>query len=77
MPRRVMAGMGPNCWARLVTMAAPVGVVNSKATSEAATGTPFRMAAVAGAGTGSRPWRQSTNPLPVGIGEATNRVIPR
>ena len=46
--------------------AAPVGVVNSLWTSNAASGIPLRISAVAGAGTGYTPCAILILPLPVG-----------
>ena len=57
-------------------MAAPVGVVNSPSTVEAASGTPRKSSAVAGAGMLDWPWPIWILPLPVGTGEATTRSTP-
>ena len=47
----------------------PVGVANSVLTPLEKTGIPFNNLRVAGAGTGSRPWAQSTKPSPIFKGE--------
>jgi len=45
-------------------IAAPVGVTRSPGPQSKWTGTPCNSSAVAGAGTGKRPWAVSTKPLP-------------
>ncbi len=71
-----MAGIGPTLWAKVVKMAAPVGVVNSKGTFDSAKGTPWSNSAVAGAGMLHSPWAILTRPVPVGTGDATIRSTP-
>ena len=72
----VIAGSGPYDSTRVARMAAPVGVVSSQSTADAASGTPLSSSAVAGAGIEQRPWAISTNPVPVGTAEATIRSAP-
>ena len=64
------AGMGPKRPAKARSRAAPVGVQSSAAISPGAVGTPASRWAVAGAGTGRRPWAVRTVPLPTMTGEA-------
>ncbi len=72
-PTRSGAKVGhrSNREAIVATMAAPVGVTNSKSTSVAYVGTPRRHSTVAGGGSGRIPWRACTKPRPIGNGEAT------
>src|SRR3990170_3996680 len=67
----VIEGMGPKDEARVFTMAAPVGVVSSNGAVEAATGTPFNISRVAGAGMGMVPCIVLAQPVPSAIGEDT------
>ena len=62
--------MTPQLPAKVRSSAAPVGVHSSAWMSPAVTGTPVSSFAVAGAGTGSRPWAVRTVPLPMVTGEA-------
>ena len=62
----IISGIFSNESAREVIIAAPVGVTSSYGISVPYTGVPFRIESVAGAGTGSVPWRQETNPFPNG-----------
>ena len=71
-----IAGSGPKLSATVLTMAAPVGVVNSACTVDGARGMPCSSSAVAGAGMLTRPWAISTKPPPVGTGEQTSRSRP-
>src|SRR5829696_7377386 len=48
--------------------AAPVGVVVSRGSSVQRRCEPFRISSVAGPGTGSGPWAESTTPVPMGRG---------
>jgi hypothetical protein len=59
-----------------LTIAAPVGVVSSSGTTDGASGMPFKISAVAGAGTLTRPCSISMYPVPVGTGEQTIRSTP-
>ncbi|WP_291466229.1 hypothetical protein, partial [Desulfobacula sp.] len=61
----------------MVIMAAPVGVTISVAASDGLTGIPFKIATVAGTGTGIFPWDHITNPDPKAIGEAYTFLMPR
>ena len=63
--------------ARVVRIAAPVGVVNSQGMGLSASGTPRSNSATAGAGTLHTPWSMVTLPVPVGTGEATVRSTPK
>ncbi len=69
-----MSGIGPKPVTKCLSSAAPVGVQSSPRTSPPYIGTPSRMRAVAGAGTGRTPWAQRTVPLPTCTGEAVTRA---
>jgi len=64
-----MEGMGPKPRASVFIIAAPVGVVSSKGMEDEATGTPFKISIVAGAGIGILPCMVSAVPEPSGTGE--------
>ena len=55
-----ISGSESTCEPRIVTRAAPVGVVSSRAGPAARHLQPFSSPSVAGAGTGSTPWAQRT-----------------
>ena len=61
--------MGRKLSASVFSSAAPVGVHSSASTPPVVTGTPSSRWAVAGAGTGRRPWAVRTVPLPTATGE--------
>ena len=71
-----MLGSGPKASINVARMAAPVGVVNSQAIADSASGISRSNSAVAGAGMLTSPWAIRTRPLPVGTGEATSRSTP-
>jgi hypothetical protein len=60
----------------LARIAAPVGVVSSNSTFDAASGTPLSSSSVPGVGTGMMPWAAFTVPVPVGTGELVKRSTP-
>ena len=69
--------MGPNDCASAARMAAPVGVVSSPSTAEAAKGTPHNSSAVAGVGMLHSPWAILIRPQPVATGEAMIHSTPQ
>ena len=72
---RVINGSSPKPSAQL-RMAAPVGVMSSSPEEPPTTGLPRSSSAVAGAGRGMGPWRQSPIPRLKGTGEARSSVTP-
>src|SRR4030042_3117395 len=72
-----MRGRLPNSDESSLTNAAPVGVVNSKLVSVAYTGTPLRISAEAGDGTGKIPCSVFTEPLPIFTGDEQTFFTPR
>src|SRR5438309_1817408 len=72
----VIAGWSTHSLTTVVRMAAPVGVVSSERTDDGASGTPRSNSAVAGAGTGIRPWAHCTMPEPVGTARLVKRSTP-
>ena len=58
-------------------MAAPVGVTISVVASDGLTGISFKIAMVAGTGTGIWPWAQVTKPDPRGIDDAYTFLMSR
>ena len=77
MARTLMAGCGPKESQTVATIAAPVGVTNSRSTPLEYVGLPWSKFAVAGAGTGKIPCAIFTVPPPTFSREHENFSMPR